>query len=250
MNSFLSSVAPGLTRFESNPKIIIGFSRLEDGGMSMNRGEKTECLIRRERFFSRFHWRLKQTVWGELEHSNKVEFVSEADVGKGAFAMNDAIPQTDGLWTTTPNLLLCTTHADCLPLYYVIPQTSAVGIAHCGWRGIVNGLPQKMIQCAIEKLHVEVGDFIVGIGPGIRVECFEVGEDLLDKFPEKAIARHDGKWFVDLPAVVKYNLTQAGVKLIQIDDSGLCSKCTPLFSSFRRDQSSVEPAVAFIGIRS
>ncbi len=249
VTEFRTLVSPGLRTLESDSRILTAFSRREDGGMSMNRGDESECLARRELFFSKLNWKLERTVWCELVHGTKIVTVTETDAGKGAFTKKDALFQTDGIWTSTPRIMLCTTHADCLPLYYFIPSIPAVGVAHCGWRGIADALPVKMVQHAINEFGVNANDILIGIGPGIRVECFEIGEELLDRFPSNTVVHQNNKWFVDLPEVVKSQLISFGILPGKIEDSGLCSKCTPLFSSFRRDRNEVAPAVACIAIR-
>ncbi len=250
VNSFLKIIAPGLDRFESHSEIIVGFSRREDGGMSMKRGDPAACLILRKNLFSQFDWQLDRTVWGDLVHGVKVEEVLEDDAGRGAFEKHNAIEQTDGMWTSAENLLLCTTHADCLPLYYYAPTVPAVGVAHCGWRGIVAGLPSKMIEHAVNQYQISPSEIEVGIGPGIRVDCFEIGEDILEQFPSESVVQRDGSWYADLIATVRNQLSSVGVPDKNIEDAGICSRCSPIHSSYRRDRTTVDPAVAFIGLRS
>ncbi|MDK9701046.1 MAG: polyphenol oxidase family protein [bacterium] len=246
VTSPLNRVFPGLPLLESQEKISLGFSQREDGGMSFNRLPVSECTRNRERFFQSLNLALTQTVWAELVHGNHVETVTATDAGRGAYSPQTAIPATDGLWTMAKHLVLCTTHADCIPLYFFAPEVHAVGVAHCGWRSIVAGLPENMIAAAHKELGVSLESIRIGIGPGIRTDCFEVSEEILDSFPPTAIIHRDGKWYVDLIATIQTKLAYIGIKPQQIEDSGICSRCTPVYSSYRRDRIAVEPAVAFI----
>ena len=244
-----SQISSGLSFLDREPTILAGFSRREDGGMSINRGDPDECVSRRTRFFKQVGIPLSKTVWAELTHSNHVAIVSTGDAGRGSLTGQNAIHDTDGLWTRDRDLSLCTTHADCIPLYFLDPMTPAVGVAHCGWRSCVSGLPGKMIEAARREWRTKPEQIRVGIGPGIRVECFEIGSDIVDSFPSEAITPSEGKWFANLPEVIRCNLVEAGVPISNIEDSGICSQCTPVFSSYRRDRDQVAPAVAFIQIR-
>lgn len=236
------------TTFSSSETFEFGFSTLDDGCMSLHRDVRKTVVTNRMSYFSKVGIRLEDTCWANLVHGTNVEFIDNSHRGFGSRTFENSILETDGLWTNTPNLTLCTTHADCLPLYCISTDPIAVGVAHCGWRSIVNGLPAQMVRTARDKLKVNVSSLLFVIGTGIRVECFEVSEPIVNQFDSNAIRFINQHWFVDLAQQINLQLEQSDVSSKQIFDSGICSKCTPLYSSFRRDQSEVAPSVAWIRI--
>ena len=52
----------------------------------------------------------------------------------------------DGLITNVPDLVLVTSHADCVPIYFLDQRNRVVGLAHGGWRGTYNNISGKMID--------------------------------------------------------------------------------------------------------
>ncbi|MBQ3666796.1 MAG: polyphenol oxidase family protein, partial [Elusimicrobiaceae bacterium] len=107
-------------------------------------------------------------------------------------------------------------------------------LAHCGWRGVVKGLPEKTARALLTlnpKLHLNAW-----LGPHIQACCFEVQEDVATQFPPGCIIRHENKIFIDLNIEIKRQLTQAGIPQEQIQAPYYCT-CTDRenFFSWRRD---------------
>ncbi|MCX7834711.1 MAG: polyphenol oxidase family protein [bacterium] len=232
--------------FIQNDPIQVGFSSISDGCMSFYRGKKEQVIQNRESYFSKFYIQLKDTCWASLVHGDQVAFVQETDRSKGALSNPTAISKTDGMWTTTKNLTLCTTHADCIPMYCYSSENSAVGIAHCGWRSIVKKLPEKMILKAIEHFHCTLPSFRILLGVGICSNCFEVSKEIVHLFPENTITIIDEKYFVDLNLCITQQLQNVGLDNSQIIVTNLCSRCSSEYPSYRRDREKVQPAVAWI----
>lgn len=232
--------------FSERLPVEFGFSELTDGGMSFYRNNSPQTLQNRIAYFSKFHIHLHDTCWSNLAHGNHIEYVTENDRCRGAFHSQDAIQDADGLWTTTKNLVLCTTHADCLPLYCFTNDGNAVGLAHCGWRSIVKKLPIQMVEFGVKYLKYSLQSFRFYIGVGICVNCFEISNDIVHLFSPSVIHFLDGKYFADLRLFIQLQLTEIGIKDKQIYQSNLCSRCSNRFPSYRRDRENVNPAVAWI----
>ncbi len=157
----------------------------------------------------------------------------------------------DGLITNKRGISLITSHADCNALFFYDPKQQAIGLAHSGWKGTLQEIGAQIIRQMSTEFDTNPADVIVGIGPALCQTCFEVDEDVAQKFYRKntawqpmAFQREIGicsetgeerrKHYIDLKSVVRETLMRSGVKPENIHDMGLCSKCRPdLFYSYR-----------------
>jgi len=88
----------------------------------------------------------------------------------------------DGLVTNVPGLLLAIQSADCLPVLLADPKRRAVGALHAGWRGTLARIVEKGIGEMRHAFGSEPAELMAAIGPGIHSCCYEVGNELRDKF--------------------------------------------------------------------
>ncbi len=125
--------------------------------------------------------------------------------------------------------------ADCVPLFLWDENGKYIGLAHCGWRGIVKKLPQKLARLIKEK--DKEAKLLAYIGPHIEKCCFEVKEDVASQFPEQSLIKKDGKIFVDLTKEIVLQLMAEGVDALKIKRGCHCT-CTCCneqdFFSYRR----------------
>jgi YfiH family protein len=134
------------------------------------------------------------------------------------------LPEADGQATGRPGLVPLVFVADCLPVALAGPR--GVAMIHCGWRGMATGIVERGVE--------EVEATAAAAGPSIGPCCYEVGNEVLDAFRSLGDGIASGR-MLDLRAVVRRLLEQAGVERIEISD--LCTSCNPdLFFSHRRDQ--------------
>ena len=76
-------------------------------------------------------------VWPGQVHKEHIEVIEKRREEPQRF------PDTDGVITNVPEVLLTTVHADCLPVYFFDPEKKAIGLVHAGWRGSVLGIAAK-----------------------------------------------------------------------------------------------------------
>lgn len=88
----------------------------------------------------------------------------------------------DGLVTDVPGVLLAVKTADCLPVIIVDPVQKAVGVFHAGWRGTVQRIVEKGVGEMRRHFGSQVVDLLAAIGPGIGKCCYQVGQEVIDKF--------------------------------------------------------------------
>ncbi len=134
----------------------------------------------------------------------------------------------DALVTNRTDIWLGIRTADCLPLLLYDPVARVIGLAHCGWRGTVKGIPAATME-RMMQLDATPANTIADIGPHICPTCFEVGPEVAAQFPAEAIVHGFAKPHISLRTAVLLQLP--GVTPI---DRPLCSFETPYYHSVRR----------------
>jgi len=77
-------------------------------------------------------------------------------------------PDTDGLVTGTPGVVLGITTADCTAVMIYDPFHHAVGLAHAGWRGTAEGILEEMLSVMVERFHTSPPGVRSGAGTRYR----------------------------------------------------------------------------------
>jgi len=131
------------------------------------------------------------------------------------------LEKVDAHVTARDDLALLVLVADCLPV--ALAGGDRVGMVHCGWRGLADGILPRAVA------HFEEPP-AAAVGPGIGPCCYEVGDAVRAHFDARFA---DGR-MLDLRAVAEAALRAAGVE--QIEHVDFCTSCRPdLFFSHRRD---------------
>jgi YfiH family protein len=150
--------------------------------------------------------------------------------------------QCDALWTDQPGQALGIKVADCLPVSLIDPQQKVLANIHSGWRGAASGITARTLDRLQESSQFSAARAQAFLGPSIRSCCFEVGEEVVERFAGdfREIERHadrsrGGRPFLDLIGITTEVLVRAGVARDAIHDSGLCTRCGHDFHSYRRD---------------
>jgi polyphenol oxidase len=137
--------------------------------------------------------------------------------------------QADGQACAAAGVGLMVLTADCLPI--AIAGDGAVAMLHAGWRGLAAGIVVEGVA-ALRELGAS-GALSAAIGPGAGPCCYEVGEEVHAAFAGRSRAVRRGQ-NIDLKAIAAADLERAGVS--EVHDAGLCTICSPLFFSHRRDK--------------
>ena len=210
-------------------KVLKGFSEKGDGSMYLStENPLPENVANRKRFLEANNLGGRKIVVARLVHGSNVEKV---DAGSEYF-----IPDTDALVTRTPEILLTLTGADCFPVYFEEKIAGIIGLAHCGWRGIVDGIIEKTVA-AIVEMGGKAENIVLTIGPGICEKHFEIKEDVLPSFSEypEFIFRNKNVT-VDLKGIIKKQADEVGIVSANISDTNECTYClSEKYFSYRRD---------------
>jgi hypothetical protein len=177
-------------------------------------------------------------VSAEQVHGDRCAVVEESDAGRGALASGGRapVPQTDALVTSTPKLPLLLCFADCVPIVIVAPGP-AVAVVHAGWRGALAGIPGRAAQRLAEHAGSEQGALAVYIGAHIGPCHYQVGEEIVSQFGRAfgTLARVP-TGSLDLGAVVRMSLIDAGVAEWRITSLGVCTaEAIESFFSYRAE---------------
>lgn len=138
--------------------------------------------------------------------------------------------KADIIFTDNPEVSLFMRFADCVPLLFHDPRKHVIGIAHAGWMGTVKGVAEASIHGMKARYGSNPADVVVGIGPSISVDHYEIGEEVAAQFREKyrtdaerILQTREGRIYLDLWAANVIQLRNMGVEQIQV--SGLCTAC-------------------------
>ena len=163
-------------------------------------------------------------LFPEQTHSVNIKLVSTT-------TRPEDMLDTDALISNVPGICISVLSADCVPVLLYDPVKKAVGALHAGWRGTVGKLLEKTIQAMIDNFKTNPSDIIVGIGPSISPQVYEVGEEVIAA-ARKAFATTDGilissekpdKAFFNLWEANKRQALAMGVLPAHIEVAELCT---------------------------
>jgi hypothetical protein len=155
-------------------------------------------------------------------------------------------PKADAIVTRTEGLAICVTTADCGPVLLADPNARVIGAAHAGWKGALTGILEATVD-AMEKLGADRNGIVAAIGPMIRQQSYEVGNEFVARFLEADAdhamfflpAAREGHAMFDLAGFIRMRLEAAGV--LMIDDLAIDTYSDERFFSYRRSVHRGEP---------
>ena len=151
-------------------------------------------------------------------------------------------PEADAAVTDVPGVVLAVLTADCLPVLFAARDGSEVGAAHAGWRGLADG----MLEATVAALRTAPADLQAWLGPAAGPALYEIGADVREAFlghdaaAERAFtATRPGHWRVDLYALARMRLAEAGLDPAHVHGGDQCTLAQPdRYFSHRRDRRS------------
>jgi YfiH family protein len=223
------NVFPNNIKLLSTPRFLGGGSSKGSFGnfnlaLHVN-DEKSAVLANRALLLK--HYNLPSTpVWINQTHSNlSIDADSVSSIVNADASYSKKLGTVCGVLT-----------ADCLPIFVCNKEGTAVGVAHAGWRGLVDGI----IESLIESFDCNGEDLIVHLGPAISKLSFEVGGEVKSQYLSKnknfesCFVDINNKNYLDLYDAARVVLKSFGVSLISGGDS--CTYNEPdHFFSYRRD---------------
>lgn len=173
--------------------------------------------------------------------------------------LDEPLQDIDGLITNEPGICLVTTYADCVPLYFVDPVHKAIGLSHSGWRGTVGRIGSNTLREMKVAFGTEPKDVIAAIGPSICQDCYEVSEDVIERFKEAFHEMHwsdlffekeNKKFQLNLWKANEIILLEAGVLKEHIAVTNLCTNCnSDVLFSHRASKGQRGALAAFLALK-
>lgn len=221
--------------FKQYPEIVCGFSTKVGPNanppyylnLSYSVGEKKEIVdISRGLFFNELGLNENMVSYQKQVHEDSIQEVNTfGNCG-----------ESDALITTSKNLGLAISSADCPAIFIYDPIKKIITAVHSGWRGTEKKIVQKTIIKLNDEFNSNPQDLICYIGPSISQKNYEVGEEVANKFDDEFILKKENKFHLNVAGVSYKMMIDEGVKKVNIQVSGLCSfEYESLLHSYRRD---------------
>ena len=146
----------------------------------------------------------------------------------------------DAVMTNLAGVCIGVSTADCIPVLLYDADHHACCAVHAGWRGTAKRIVQKAVVCMAQAYGTSSLQLQAVIGPGISMECFEVGDEVYEQFVladfnMQLIAHRYAKWHIDLWECNRIQLMEMGVAGANIHVAGICTytHCQDFFSARR-----------------
>jgi YfiH family protein len=162
----------------------------------------------------------------------------------------------DALVTDRPGILLIIKTADCLPALVVDPVRRVIAAVHCGWRGTLKRVLGKTLQTVVQSFGCDLTSLCVALGPCISKACYEVGEDVREKFESHGflcgffdnhpVAKE--KYLFDLRGANRAQILEMGVPRENVFSIDICTHCEEDLFSYRREKNQTGRLINFIGL--
>lgn len=201
------------------PEEIEAYTVTKDfGDMSFNNPDKNLIFKNRKNLANYLHTTLENMVAPNQVHSKHFQEVSKQDGGKGIFHKEDAIKETDALYTRDSDLFLISFHADCTPVLLYCRDQGIVAAIHSGWLGTTKQIVSTVVKHLIKNEHCNPKEIFSYIGPCINQENFEVQQDVIDLVQTMDF---DTTPFIKIKDATHYLLDNKGLNKQQLLNLGI-----------------------------
>ena len=201
--------------------------------LSFNRGdEKSAVETNYQRLAMALDTTVDRFVTTDQTHTTNVIRVGNEEAGIGVVRPRP-YTDVDGLVTNEKNVVLSTFFADCVPLFFVDTKNHAIGLSLSGWKGTVNRMGQKTLEVMKREFGTNPADVVAAIGPSICQDCYEISEDVAEKFKEQfpshvneiLIDKKNGHYQLDLWRTNQIIMIEAGILEKNIAVTNICTCC-------------------------
>ena len=170
-------------------------------------------------------------VLSHQTHTNNVVIVTEEDRGRGI--TKESFCDVDGLITNKIGVALVTQYADCTPLIFCDPVNKVIASSHAGWKGTAKLIAKVTVEKMVSDFDCNPENIIVGIGPNICKDCYEVDTPVYNEFAkidylnckDVITEKGNGKYHLDLREANRKILINSGILPQNIDVTDICTCC-------------------------
>ncbi|MFL5319048.1 MAG: peptidoglycan editing factor PgeF [Myxococcaceae bacterium] len=182
-------------------------------------------------------------------HGDRIAEPPQTEKGS---AIPHAFAEADGIVSAREGETLGIRVADCIPLLIEDPVGRRIAAVHSGWKGTELEIGARAVEALIAR-GSRPEDLRAAIGPHIRACCYEVSDELAEKFQRKfgegAVSRAGPKPHLDLAYAVTRSLRASGVAESHVEVLPHCTHCDARFYSHRRDRGATGRHMAFLTCR-
>lgn len=227
--------------------------------LGFQRGDAKEAVQENfHRIASAIGVRCEDMVFSRQTHTTNVQVVTEKDRGMGIMRPLE-FQDVDGLVTEIPGICLVTFYADCVPLFFVDPVKKAIGLSHSGWRGTVGKIGKATVELMVQQFGSDPADILAAVGPSICQDCYEVSEDVIEKFQENFkecywkdlfYQKENGKYQLNLWKANEIIFAEAGIRKEHMAITNVCTHCnSDVLYSHRTTGNERGSLAAFLALR-
>lgn len=158
----------------------------------------------------------------------------------------------DGLITNKQRCGIGVFTADCVPIFMYDRCNNVISMIHSGWRGTYDEIIVNAIDLFISKYGCDINNIEIFIGPHNKVCCYEVGDELIEKFISKNVFKENLNIFsgknLNLIECIKSSAINRGISEKNINSCEYCTYCSEniKFYSYRKDKNSLNRIFSFI----
>ena len=227
-----------------NNNIQVVFSTAEKG-KNFNRhtedGIKTLHNLKKE-------FNISKVIYLRQIHSDKVYTYN--DEKEEVFIEKEG----DAIGTNKKNIAIGVFTADCVPIILVDDKKEVVAAIHSGWKGTYNSIVKNAIEKMVIEFNSKVEDIKVYIGAHIRQCCYEISQELKEKFLNKGDFKEEELFRgrnLSLENFILKDLRDLNIKEENIYSLNLCTYCNKdvKLHSYRKSQGDYGRLFAFVIIR-
>lgn len=157
--------------------------------------------------------------------------------------------ESDALITAEKGKVINVSIADCAAVLLYDKTNEVIAGIHSGWRGTMQSVTEKTIGLMREKFRTEAGGLIAYISPAACGDCYEVGWDVAQHFPDSVKRKNEDKYLFDNKMEISRRLLACGLSSANIQADPGCTMTDPTLHSYRRDGKNSGRMSAFIGMK-
>ena len=190
---------------------------------------------------------LNDVIYLKQIHSDKIYKYSKDNNVKdceGDAIITDEIKTAIGVFT-----------ADCVPVILTDEAKGVIAAVHSGWRGTFESITLKTVDKMKKDYGCNSNNIKAYIGAHIRQCCYEVSEELKEKFIDKKNNISKDKLFkgrnLSMEEFIVDDIKNAGINDNNIFSLGLCTYCTKdidLFS-YRKSEGDYGRLFSFVFLK-
>jgi YfiH family protein len=224
---------------EVRPGLRVAFTSVAAGNLALHVGADPAAVRRnRQRLEEAMDVPPGSLRFMSQTHSDRVALLG----GEGPQAQEAVPPDADGMLSLDGREAMAVLVADCVPIVLAgAPgpegEPGPTAVVHAGRAGVGNGIVTR----AVDLLHANGARDVTGwIGPSVCGSCYEVPEEMMlglaRSVPAASSRTAAGTPALDLPAAVRFQLDQSGVRVVAVEGAGTsCTLENPHLYSHRRE---------------